>query len=107
MFIKLGISHYVLIRATEAIHISTVTLAFSVLILLAHIKNTIPINTHIPINTSLYFLRVYGNQWGTSGFLFIDSGFADFFVEMNWKGACDLIWWLLLHFHQKIIPPLF
>ena len=40
---KLGISHYVLIKATEAIHISTVTLAFSVLFLLAHIKNNLSI----------------------------------------------------------------
>ena len=40
---KLGISHYVLIGAAEAIHISTVTLAFSVLFLLAHIKNNLSI----------------------------------------------------------------
>ena len=40
---KLGISHYVLIKAAEAIHISTVTLAFSVLFLLAHIKNNLSI----------------------------------------------------------------
>ena len=40
---KLGISHYVLIGASEVIHISTVTLAFSVLFLLAHIKNNLPI----------------------------------------------------------------
>ena len=42
---KLGISHYVLIKATEAIHISTVTLAFSVLFLLVHIKNKLFIFT--------------------------------------------------------------
>ena len=40
---KLAIGHYVLIRVTEAIHISTVTLAFSVLFLLAHIKNNLSI----------------------------------------------------------------
>ena len=33
---KLGISHHVLIWVTEVIHISTETLAFSVLFLLAH-----------------------------------------------------------------------
>ena len=38
---KLAIGHYVLIRVTEAIHISTVTPAFSVLFLLAHIKNNL------------------------------------------------------------------
>ena len=71
---KLGISHYVLIKATEAIHISTVTLAFSVLFLLADIKKQ-----------SLYFLHVYRDQWGTSGFLFLNSDITEFFAEMNWK----------------------
>ena len=52
MFIKLGISHYFLIRATEAIHFSTVTLVFSVLILLAHIKN----------NLSIYYVLVGTNE---------------------------------------------
>ena len=40
---KLGISHYILIGAAEVINISTVTLAFSVLFLLVHIKNKLSI----------------------------------------------------------------
>ena len=40
---KLGVSHYVLIGATEVTRISTVTLAFSVLFLLAHIKTSLSI----------------------------------------------------------------
>ena len=67
---KLGISHYVLIGATEVIHISTVTLTFSVLFYWY---------------ISLYFLSVYRDQWGASGFLYINPDFTGFFVEMNWK----------------------
>ena len=42
---KLGISHYVLIGAAKVIHISTVTLVFSVQFLLVHIKNKLSIFT--------------------------------------------------------------
>ena len=71
---KLGISHYILKGAAEVIHISIEKLAFSVLFLLVHIENKLSI-----------FFFVYGDQWGISGFLFINSDFTRFFVEMNWK----------------------
>ena len=70
--LKLGISHYVLTGAAEVIHISIVKLAFSLLFLLVHVKNKL-------------FFRVYRDQWGISGFLFINSGFTGLFVEINWK----------------------
>ena len=68
----LGISHYVLIEAAEVIHISTIKLAFSVLILLVYIEKQ-----------ALYFVRVYRDQWDISGSLFINSDFNGIFVEMN------------------------
>ena len=68
----LGISHYVLIEAAEVIHISTIKLAFSVLILLVYIEKQ-----------ALYFVRVDRDQWDISGSLFINSDFTGIFVEMN------------------------
>ena len=47
---KLGISHCVLIGATEVIHILTIMLAFSVLVLLVHIKNKLFFFVFIEIN---------------------------------------------------------
>ena len=91
---KLGISHYVLMEAAEVIHISTSKLAFSVLILLVHIKNKFSI-----------FFRVYRDHWGISLFVFINSDFTGFFCgnELKTKpailcgpkdlrGTEDLIW---------------
>ena len=77
---KLGISHCVLIGAIEVIHILTIMLAFSVLVLLVHIKN------------KLFFFRVYRDQWGISGFLFINPDLTGVFLSKWIKNeACDLL----------------
>ena len=62
---KLGISHYVLIWAAEVIHISTVTLAFSVLFLLVHIKSKLSIFTFLkgPIRYFRFPLYKFWFYW--------------------------------------------
>ena len=67
---KLDVGHSVLIGAAEVIHISTVTLAFSVLF-------------HWYI--SLYFLSVYRDQWGASGFLYKNHDFYWVFYRNELK----------------------
>ena len=71
---KLGIIHYVLIGAAEVTHISIVKLAFSLLFLLLHIKNKL----------SIFFVFI-GTIELFQVFLFINSDYTGFFVEMNWK----------------------